>query len=124
MTWVLEPAHFEAWLGRYRRAWEERDPQQAGALFTEGATYAETPFDPPMRGRPEIEAYWAGAVAGQADIRFSSEVLACHGNQGLCHWHVAFAAAGGGVELDGIFRCLFAEDGRVETFQEWWHVKA
>lgn len=126
MSFDLDRAHFEDWLARYRRAWEERDPAQAGALFTENAVYAETPFNPPMRGRSEIESYWADAVSRQKDVRFSSEVLACNGNQGLCRWHVALTSVpeGSAVELDGIFRCLFADNGLVETFQEWWHVKA
>ena len=43
---------------------------------------------------------------------------------GLCHWHCAFAAAPGGerIDLDGIFRCRFSDETRVEAFEEWWHV--
>ena len=125
MTYSLSRDAFADWLDRYRTAWEQRDPDAASALFTEGATYHEMPYDPPIEGRPAIADYWAKAVAGQRDVRFTSEILACEQDRGLCHWHVTFTAAEGGstIDLDGIFHCRFADDAHVAEFQEWWHVK-
>jgi len=121
----LEESAFAAWLDAYKAAWEKRDPAAAAELFTPDATYRETPFDAPIEGRKGIAAYWAKAVAGQEDVRFSYEIIACAGDEGLCHWHCAFAArpGGGRVDLDGIFRCRFAEAGQVDRFEEWWHVR-
>ena len=115
----------ERWLQGYKGAWENRDPAAAGRLFTPEATYRETPFEAAFEGRSAIERYWAGAVAGQRDVRFTSEVLACSGQQALAHWHVAFTVADGDaqVELDGIFRLWFASEELVERFEEWWHVR-
>ena len=36
-TQDLTPAALEAWLARYKQAWEQRDPARAAALFTENA---------------------------------------------------------------------------------------
>jgi hypothetical protein len=47
----------EGWLHEYRRAWENRDPVQAAALFADDALYFETPFDAPARGRGGIREY-------------------------------------------------------------------
>ena len=47
------------WLDAYGRAWETKDPEAAADLFAEDATYHETPFDEPMRGRAEISGYWS-----------------------------------------------------------------
>ena len=123
---TLDDAAFAAWLDRYKAAWEQRDPAAAADLFTETASYRETPYDPPFEGRAAIEAYWAKAVAGQRDVRFSHEVLACAENRGLCRWHATFTAAAGGdtIDLDGIFHCRFADERRVDAFEEWWHLKA
>jgi hypothetical protein len=41
---------FEEWLDALGRAWEGREADAAARLFTENATYQETPFDEPMRG--------------------------------------------------------------------------
>jgi hypothetical protein len=124
MSFELDRHDFARWLEGYREAWERSEPARAAALFTETASYRETPFDPPMEGRAAIEDYWAKAVAGQKDIRFTYEVLACADDVGLCRWHVAFTGVPGGeaIDLDGIFRCRFAEAGLVETFEEWWHI--
>ena len=122
---TIDEAAFAAWLDRYKAAWEHRDPAAAAALFAEQATYRETPYDSPFEGRDAIQAYWAKAVAGQRDVRFTYEVLACSGDRGLCRWHATFKAAEGAdtIDLDGIFHCRFAEADRVGLFEEWWHLK-
>jgi uncharacterized protein (TIGR02246 family) len=126
MTYRLEKAAFAAWLDAYKAAWEARDPAAAAALFTPDATYHEMPFDAPIEGAEGIAAYWAKAVAAQKDVHFTYEILACAGDEGICHWHCAFAGVPGNemVDLDGIFRCRFAQPGHVDRFREWWHVGA
>ncbi len=125
MTVSLDEPAFTAWLERYRQAWEQRDPAAASALFTEGASYRETPYDPPFEGRPAIHDYWAKAVAGQRDVRFTYEILACSGARGVSRWHATFCAVEGGatIDLDGIFLCRFADSTLVDAFEEWWHLK-
>ncbi len=124
MTYRLEESAFTAWLEAYKAAWQTRDPAAAAALFTPAASYHEMPFDPPIEGTEGIAAYWAKAVAGQKDVRFTYEILACAGDEGICHWHCAFSGTAGGetIELDGILRCRFADPDHVDRFQEWWHV--
>ena len=125
MSYELEEGAFAAWLEAYKAAWEARDSVAAAALFTPDATYHEMPFDPPIEGAAGIATYWAGAVAGQENILFTYEILACAGDQGLCHWHCAFTGVPGGeaIDLDGIFQCRFGAPDRVSHFREWWHVR-
>lgn len=122
----VDRARAERWLTNYKKAWEERDPGAAGRLFTSEATYRETPFVEPFKGRAAIEQYWAGAVSGQRDIAFSSDVLACSGDEAIAHWQVAFRAGPDGqpIELDGIFRLRFESEELVDRFEEWWHIKS
>lgn len=122
---VLTPDAFATWLERYKQAWEQRDAQRAGALFTVDATYHEMPFDAPMQGRAAIEAYWTRVTAGQSDIRFGYDVLGCEGDRGVCHWHATFTGVPGGeaIELDGIFVCHFADATAVQSLTEWWHIR-
>lgn len=125
MSMALDPEDFRAWLESYRQAWEDREPAKAAAIFTQEATYREMPFDPPVQGRAAIVDYWAKAVAGQKDIAFTYEILACTGDEGICRWHAAFTGVPGGerIDFDGIFRCRFAEAGLVDRFEEWWHIR-
>lgn len=122
---ALTPAEHAAWLDRYKQAWEARDAAAAGALFTAEASYHEMPFDAPMQGRAAIEAYWARVTAGQANVRFSYEIVETARDQGVSHWHATFNGVPGGetIELDGVFVCRFADANTVSALREWWHVR-
>jgi hypothetical protein len=47
----------KSWLDSYGRAWETKNPEAAGVLFTEDASYQESPYDEPMGGRSAIVEY-------------------------------------------------------------------
>ena len=121
---VATPAAFAAWLDGYKAAWEGRDAMQAGALFTEDASYHEMPFDEAMVGRAAIEAYWTRVTAAQSNISFNYDVIACVGDQGIAHWRAALNVGADTIELDGVFVCTFADAEHVRALREWWHVKA
>jgi ketosteroid isomerase-like protein len=114
---------FEAWLGAYGLAWERGDPQAAAGLFAEDASYHETPFDEPMRGRAQIAEYWSEVPRSQDDIRFSYEILATSEREGVAHWNADFLRlpARTPVTLDGILLARLDADGRCTEFREWWH---
>ena len=122
---MIDKSAFAAWLDGYKAAWENRDPQRAADLFSDDATYRETPVDERVTGKAAIAADWAKAVAGQSDVNFIYDVIACEGDEGVCRWHVAFNGVPGGerIDLDGIFRCRFASEDKVDRFEEWWHIR-
>ena len=120
----LSTASLESWLARYEQAWEQRDPAQAAALFTENAPYHEMPFDAPKTGRARIRDYWATVTADQRNIAFKAQVVAVNGQTGVARWSVSLtlAASGARVELDGVFILKF--DGNLcSELREWWHVR-
>ena len=116
---------FDSWLRAYGRAWETRDPSAAAELFTEDATYQETPFDEPARGREAIAKYWSRVTAGQEGVRFGHEILAMADDVGIARWWASFESVRSdtAVELDGIFVIRMDADGRCEEFREWWHLR-
>lgn len=113
----------ERWLDAYGQAWETRDPRAAADLFAEEATYRETPFDKPLKGREEISGYWSGVPRSQRDISFSYEILAVTEEEGIAHWSANYTRlpTNGPVELDGIFLVRLDASGRCTEFREWWH---
>lgn len=113
----------ERWLERYGRAWVERDPEQAAALFSAAAEYVETPFASPFAGRDAIREYWSEVPRAQADIAFESRVVGVHGATAVAHWRAAFTriASGKRVELDGVFLLAFDAEGACTSLREWWH---
>ena len=115
------------WLDQYGRAWINGDPDQLVALFADTATYRETPFAEPLRGRHEIQKYWqAGAADAQQDVEFASQVWAVKDDTAIAGWQARYTerASGVRVELDGTFKLVFAggEDNlRCTLLEEWWH---
>jgi ketosteroid isomerase-like protein len=112
----------QLWLDAYGRAWETRDPRAAGLLFTEDATYQETPFDKPMRGRSEIVEYWSHVPRTQEDIHFSHETVTVTGDIAIVHWCASFTRmpSNSKVKLDGIFLLNFGSDNQCKSLREWW----
>jgi hypothetical protein len=120
---MLTREGFRAWLEAYGRAWEGRDPGAAAGLFAEEATYQETPFDAPLRGRDAIRGYWAEVPRSQEAIRFGFDVAAVSGESGIALWRASFTRVPSGrrVDLDGVLLATFGADGLCESFREWWH---
>ena len=121
----LTPAALEAWLARYEQAWEQRDPAQAAALFTDAAPYHEMPFDTPKAGRTGIRDYWVTVTADQRNVDFKSQVIAVNGQTGVARWSASLTSAASGmrVELDGVFILKFDGSGLCSELREWWHVR-
>jgi uncharacterized protein (TIGR02246 family) len=119
----MNPSEVQRWLGAYGRAWETKDPEAAVRLFTEDATYQETPFDEPMRGREAIRTYWSQVEPSQDDISFGSEVLHVGSDRALVHWWASYTnvKTGEPTKLNGIFLLEFDDSGLCRSLREWWH---
>jgi uncharacterized protein (TIGR02246 family) len=121
----LTQAAVEAWLSRYKEAWEQRDPARAAALFTEDAAYHEMPFDAPKAGRSGIRDYWTTVTADQRNVDFNSRVVAVTGRTAVARWSASLSSASSEarVELDGVFILTFVDSGLCSELREWWHVR-
>jgi ketosteroid isomerase-like protein len=115
----------EAWLERYKAAWQSRDAELASSLFSVDATYHEMPFDPPIIGRDSIRDYWTRVTADQRDINFRAQPIAVNGNTGVAEWTATFRSQSSGVtiELNGVFVLEFDSAGLCTHLREWWHLR-
>jgi len=133
----------EAFMQRYRAAWEASDEHQLTALFAPDGVYHNTPFAE-QRGHAAIAAYWQRTKL-QSDIRVTYEILSRHARGGIAHWHVTYqvtseelfriwaASTGTNVlarkpgdplprlALDGIATIELGDDGLCRHFRLWWH---
>jgi ketosteroid isomerase-like protein len=125
--------NIDTWVERYGRAWREKDDEAVADLFTEGATYASHPLQPPHRGRDGIRAYWRRATADQEelDLRFGEPVVSADGKRAAVEWWAQMRdegwAAGEGAEddrltLPGCLMLRFAESGLCKELREYWNV--
>jgi hypothetical protein len=114
---------FQSWLEAYGRAWRERDPEAAAALYTENGTYQVTPFLEAMRGRAAILDYWTNVARTQENIQFGFEILAVTAEFGIARWWASFVIIPQNLhtKLDGIFLIALDSTGRCTSLREWWH---
>lgn len=123
----MDKQDVQHWLDRYGDAWTKGDPEKIVPLFTETASYRETPFDEAMRGREAIKRYWQeGAADAQEHVEFSSQVWAVDGDTAVAGWQAKFTRKPSGkkVKLDGTFRLKLSDvSGSLlcESLEEWWH---
>ena len=111
----------KSWLDAYGRAWETRSPEMAGVLFTEDASYQESPYDELMRGRSAIVEYWSHIPRTQEDIHFDHDIIALTSDVAMIHWRASFTRtpSKAKVKLDGIFLLNF-EGNHCRSLREWW----
>jgi uncharacterized protein (TIGR02246 family) len=111
----------ERWVDGYERAWQEADPPGAAGLFTPRATYQESPFDPPMRGRDAIAAYWRQATERQHERRIACRLIASGPEEHIVHFRADFVADGQPLTLDGVLAVRLDRQGLCTALREWWH---
>ncbi len=113
----------QQWLDAYKEAWENRDVDAAVNLFADNATYQETPYDSLLKGRRDIQDYWARVPKEQDQVRFTYEALYAGPDQGIARWWGSFnrIPSGSHVELDGVLIVKLDAQGKCSYFREWWH---
>lgn len=75
----------------YIRAWVEQDADLIETIFTDTATYHERAFEPPIRDRHGIHAYWkTKVVESQSDIKCELLDLYLDGNTAIVEWEAEF----------------------------------
>ena len=109
------------WIDGYRAAWETRDPDAAAALFTEDASYRDTPYSEPALGRDGVRDYWAGVTTTQEDVEFLSGAPVVEGDRAAVEWWVTMLNGGAEVTLAGEFLLRFDENGLCRELREYWH---
>jgi hypothetical protein len=109
------------WLDGYRKAWEERDPEAAAALFTEDSQYREQPYEDAFRGADGVRSYWARVTETQADVALRWGTPVTEGDRTFVEWWVTMTNGGAPVTLAGSMLLLFASDGRCRELREYWH---
>ena len=112
------------WIEGYRRAWVERDPQAAAALFTEDASYRSSPFVDPNLGQEGVVAYWTGATSTQADVEVEMGEPLVDGDHAAVEWWTRMRADGDEITLVGCLLLRFAPDGRCEDLREYWNYES
>ena len=107
-----------SWLENFGKVWRERDARGAAELFTEHASYRNSPFlDEPFVGTDAIEGFWRAAVADVADVDFRYGVPVIDGDRVGVEWWATLTSGGEAHTLAGNFLLTFSAE-RVADLRE------
>ena len=104
------------WVNGYERAWRDGDSDAVDRLFTEDARYRRSPYEQPEVGHAAIRAFWLDDD-GQP-FTMSADPIAVEGRDAVVRVEVRYAAPAQ-QEYRDLWVLRFADDGRVEDFEEW-----
>jgi SnoaL-like domain len=113
----------QAWLDAYVQAWKTYDPKEIGELFSENATYFESPYSEPLRGRAAIVAHWLQEPDSPGKYDSHYEPLAIEGNIAVTNGRSRYFERDGSMlraEWDNLFVLRFDSDGRCKEYREWY----
>jgi hypothetical protein len=110
------------WLEAYRKAWVNRDPDAAAALFAADATYAEQPYQEAFAGPKGVRDYWARVTATQDKVELKYGTPITVGKRTAVEWWATLTNGGVPVTLAGAFILTFDDSGLCRTLREYWQV--
>lgn len=108
------------WVEGYRRAWEERDPAAAAALFTDDAEYRSMIFEEPHRGHDGVAGYWETVTSQQADVRVLMGRPFVDGDRVAVEFWTTMLSNGDPVTLTGCMLLDF-EGALCSRLREYYH---
>jgi ketosteroid isomerase-like protein len=119
MIQVTERAEVNRWLASYETAWRAPGTEGLSRLFTEDATYLQSPYEPPVTGLDAIRDMWDREREGPDEVfTLAADILAVDGPVAVVRAEVRY-----GDPLNQEYRDLwvirFAGDGRCTWFEEW-----
>ena len=119
MEQMTDRAMVNRWLAAYEAAWRAPDTQGLAALFTEDASYRQSPYQEPVVGLGVIRRMWDEERAGPDEVfTLAAEILAVDGPTAVVRTQVRY-----GDPVTQEYRDLWVmrlgDDGRCNWFEEW-----
>jgi hypothetical protein len=106
------------------KVWVKKDFELLQEYLAEDIEWREGPYKDPILSPRGVVQQWRNDLATQNKIKVSTNILATDGNKGCYHFVASWADAGRGlIEIDGIFLIVLDEQGKIQTFNQWYTLK-
>jgi len=106
------------WVEAYERAWRAADRNAVEQLFTPAARYLRSPYEEPLDGHAAIQDFWVDDDEDGTIFRMEAAPVAAEGTSAVVRVKVEYGDPVHQEYLD-LWVLHFADDGRVEHFEEW-----
>lgn len=104
------------WVAAYERAWRDGDVGAVETLFSADAAYRGSPYETPEIGHEAIKAFWLDDEG--SPFTMQAQVIAAEADHAVVRVDVDYGGPRS-QEYRDLWVLRFAEDGRVEDFEEW-----
>jgi ketosteroid isomerase-like protein len=116
---MIDHATVSRWVAGYEAAWRAPGSEGLASLFSEDATYLQSPYEEPVVGLDAIRRMWDSEREGPDEFfTLATDTLAVDGLIAVVRAEVRY-----GNPLRQEYRDLwvlkFGDDGRCRWFEEW-----
>lgn len=112
----MDRAGVMEWVRGYEQAWRDGDVTAVERLFTGDARYRRSPYEKDEVGHAAIRGFWR-EDAGES-FTVTAEPVAVEGRHAVVRLEVHYTGPTT-QEYRDLWVLRFADDGRVEDFEEW-----
>lgn len=107
------------WLAGYEAAWRAPGTASLADLFTEEATYLQSPYEQPVTGLSAIQRMWEEERNGPDEVfTLATEIIAVDGPTAVIRAEVCYAGPPRQDYRD-LWVIRLGDDGRCSWFEEW-----
>jgi ketosteroid isomerase-like protein len=106
------------WVRAYEEGWRAEDRAAVERLFTESAQYLRSPYASPLVGHAAIRDFWVDDQEGGSNFTMTATPVAVEGADAVVRVLVQYGEPVN-QEYSDLWVLRYAEDGRVERFEEW-----
>lgn len=107
------------WLAGYEAAWRAPGTEGLADLFTDDATYLQSPYEKPLTGVDAIKRMWQDEREGPDEVfGLGTEILAVEGPTAVVRAEVCYGDPPH-QEYRDLWVIQLARDGRCTRFEEW-----
>jgi len=112
-------SHVKSWVTDYERAWRTPGTAAMSGLFSDNATYRQTPYGTSIVGLDAIVSMWEQEREGPDELfTMTSEVVAVDDDIAVVRVQVDYGDPVTQEYLD-LWVLRFNDDGRCIAFEEW-----
>lgn len=116
---MADRADIERWVGAYESAWRSPGTDRLGDVFTNDATYRQSPYTESVVGMKALATMWEAERDGPDEVfSLETEIVAVEGDTAVVRAQVRY-----GEPVTREYRDLWVvrldPDGRCRWFEEW-----
>ncbi|MGD0704938.1 MAG: nuclear transport factor 2 family protein [Trebonia sp.] len=117
---MTDRAMVRRWLAAYESAWRAAGTEGLAEIFTDDASYRQSPYQEPVVGVDAIRRMWEAERDGPDEIfTLATDIVAVDGPTAVVRAEVRYGAPLHHQQYRDLWIMHLGDDGRCRRFEEW-----